>query len=130
MPKTAEFHQANITVLVRVINGDKSDGDLEGYINRGLDWDEPVDEADRYEIVIKWYLEPEKLPVTVDVTLRRRQQFRPAPGVTCTATNTDLATGQEQQGETLEVDGHGLLTFVGFTVTSVEGNRLTIARGG
>ncbi len=110
-------------------NGEKTDGDPVGYMNRGLDWEDPVDEPDRYEIVIKWYLEPEDLPVTVDVTPRRRQQFKPQAGAACTAINTDLATGREVQRERVQVGEHGLLTFPRFQVTSAQGNRLTFTGG-
>ena len=48
---------------------------------------------------------------------------------TCTAINTDLATGREVQREGVQVGEHGLLTFPRLQVTSVEGNRLTLTGG-
>ncbi|MEN6641554.1 MAG: prolyl oligopeptidase family serine peptidase [Armatimonadia bacterium] len=109
-------------------NGDAANGTPVGYMNRGLWWEEPVDEAGRYEVVVKWTLEAEKLPVTVDVTPRRLQAFRLKPGETVTARNIAVGTGAEVQKETLKVDEDGLLTFKGFKVTAPEGNRLVLSR--
>lgn len=108
-------------------NGDAKDGDIEGYMNRGLAYDEPVDEAGKYEAVVKWTLEAEKLPVTVDVTPRRLQAFKLQPGDKVTARNV-AADGAEEQQETLVVDGAGLVTFRGFRVTSAAGNRLVLTQ--
>lgn len=108
-------------------NGEATDGDIVGFMNRGLSFAEPVDEAGKYEVLIKWTLEPEKLPVTVDVTPRRLQAFKLKPGDRVTAVNLDEA-GKEVQRETLTVDEAGLVTFKGFRVTGVGGNRMVLER--
>jgi len=108
-------------------NGDAADGDIVGYINRGLDWQDPVDEAKRYEVLIRWTLDAAQLPVTVDVTPRRVQAFRPNPGETCEAVNLDAAATEIQRA-TIVADANGLLTFVGFRITSRDGNRLVLQR--
>jgi hypothetical protein len=108
-------------------NGDKKDGDLVGFMGRGFTWEPPLDEAGKYEVLIKWILEPEKLPVTVDVTPRRVQGFKLKPGDKVTAVNVE-AEGQEVQRETLVADEAGLVTWKGFKVTSAGGNRMVLVR--
>ena len=108
-------------------NGDKTDGDSEGYMNRGLDWSSVKDTPKRYEVLIKWTLKAADLPVTVDVTPRRVQAFRLKPGESCAAVNVDAA-GSEIQRLTIKADEHGLFTFPGFRVTSARGNRLALTR--
>ncbi len=108
--------------------GPKAEGDLIGHINRGLSCDEPVDEADRYEVVIKADPQIAPLPITVDLTPRRRQAFKPAPGAQVIATNTDAA-GNELQRQTVTVDAQGLITFAGFQITSADGNTLRLGVG-
>ena len=108
-------------------NGDATDGDIVGYMNRWLDHDEPTDQKDKYEVVVRWEGPQEKLPVTVDVTPRRRQSFRPQPGTTCMARNVALDTQQCVQEAKLEVEADGLLTVKQFRLTSAKGNKLTIS---
>jgi len=109
-------------------NGDPADGDLVGYFSRGLTWEEPVDEADRYEVVVKWTLDVAALPVTVDVTPRRIHAFKLQPGQAVTARNVSLATGETIQEQTLTVDEQGLVTFEGLQITGAEGNQLVLTR--
>jgi pimeloyl-ACP methyl ester carboxylesterase len=109
-------------------NGDPKDGDIAGFMGRGFTWEEPKDEAERYEVVVKWILEPAALPVTVDVTPRRLQAFHLAPGDQVTAINLDAASGAEVQKVTLTADAQGLVTFCGFQITSAAGNRLVLSR--
>lgn len=117
----------NLSVDNNPGNGDAKDGDPVGFMGRGLTWDAPVDEAGKYEVLIKWTLEPEKLPVTVDVTPRRLQAFKLQPGEKIRAMNV-AADGSKVQEETLTVDESGLVTLKGFKVTSAAGNRLTLTR--
>lgn len=51
-----------------------------GWINRGFYWKDIVDEKDSYEITLQLFHPEIKYPVTVDVTIRRRQNFHPSPG--------------------------------------------------
>ncbi len=108
-------------------NGDAKDGDIEGYMNRGLVYDPPADAADRYEVLIKWALEADKLPVTVDVTPRRLQALKLKPGDQVTAMNL-AADGTEVQKLTLTADDQGLVTFPAFKVISAAGNRLVLTK--
>ena len=107
--------------------GDAAEGDLVGFMNRGLDYDEPTDTPAKYEVVIRWNQEAGVLPVTVDVTPRRRQRFKPEPGARCVAVNVDLATNREVRRQHVTVERSGLLTVTRFRLTSEKGNRLTVA---
>jgi len=108
-------------------NGDNTSGDTVGFMNRGLNWADPVETADRYEVRILYDLEAADLPLTVDVTPRRCQAFRLAPGQTCAAANLDGA-GREIQSLRLTADRFGLVTVPQFRVTQREGNRLVLSR--
>ncbi|MCK5805132.1 MAG: hypothetical protein KAI66_20030, partial [Lentisphaeria bacterium] len=88
-------------------NGDSTDGDGVGFMNRGLDWGEPGESAARYEVLVTYGLDAAHLPLTVDVTPRRRQAFKMVPGAVCTAVNLD-GTGREIQRVRLTADPHGL----------------------
>lgn len=107
--------------------GDNSDGDVVGFMNRGLNWADPVETTARYEVLITYELDAADLPLRVDVTPRRCQAFRLTPGESCTAANID-ATGKTLQTLRLAADPGGRLTFPGFEVTSREGNRLVLSR--
>ena len=108
-------------------NGDNDNGDIVGYINRGLDWTAPKETADRYELLVTCDKTVGDLPLTVDVTPRRCQSFRLLPGQTCTAANID-ATGQTIQSLPLTADRWGLVTFPQFQVTTPAGNRLILTK--
>ena len=49
-------------------------------MNRGIDWKTLADEPGKYVIGLKIAHPEIRYPVTADVTIRRRQKFRPAPG--------------------------------------------------
>jgi hypothetical protein len=61
-------------------NGDPKDGDIIGWINRGMDWQAIEDTAARYVITLLADFPGATYPVLTDVTLRRVQRFRPGPG--------------------------------------------------
>jgi len=108
-------------------NGDNNHGDIEGYMNRGLNWTDPTETAARYEVLITYDLDVTHLPLTVDVTPRRCQAFKLSPGQTCSAANIDAA-GQAIQSVQLTADRFGLATFTGFRLTRREGNRLVLTK--
>lgn len=85
-------------------NGDPDDGDLVGWINRGMKWDNVKDTPELFEMTLSAAHPEMKYPVTCDVTFRRRQQFKAAPG-------TRIAV--EINGEKREtvIDKNGLLTI-------------------
>lgn len=63
-------------------NGDIKDGDLIGWMNRGIKWKTLADEPGRYCIEVTVSHPGITYPVTADVTIRRRQKFLPKPGET------------------------------------------------
>lgn len=107
-------------------NGTPADGDIVGFFGRGFTWEAPVESATKYEVLLRWALEADKLPVTVDVTPRRVQAFKPQPGQQVTATNLAADSGQEVQKLTVTVDEAGRITVPGFRLTSAAGNRLVL----
>lgn len=108
-------------------NGDNNSGDIVGYINRGLNWTDPKETADRYQALVTYDRAAGDLPLSVDVTPRRCQIFRLPPGQTCAAANVD-ATGQTIQSMPLKAERWGLVTFPGFKLTAPEGNRLILTK--
>jgi hypothetical protein len=108
-------------------NDDSDNGTTEGYINRGLDWQDATEDANRYEMLITYDLEAKNLPLTVDVTPRRHQAFKLSPGQGCTAVNKDVA-GKEIQRLKLKADKFGLITFPKFQLTQSKGNRLILTK--
>lgn len=105
-------------------NGDPADGDLEGWINRGMDWTDIIDERDEYALTVTADYPGLERPVTVDITPRRLQAFRPAAG--------------ERLG--VEVDGSpaadvvvppgGRFTIPRVRIASVSGVRVRVQRSG
>jgi hypothetical protein len=89
-------------------NGDPEDGDLIGWINRGMKWDNIVDKPDRFEMTLTAAHPDMKYPVTCDVTFRRRQQFKPAKGAVVTVT-------VDGKKSSVKIDNDGLLTIKGVT---------------
>src|SRR5262249_13833295 len=83
-------------------NGDPKDGDLEGAINLGFDWKDVLDEEGRWSVTLANDLAKDEM--TVDVTPRRCQKFKPRPGeqVRWTTSNGDSGS--------ITVDKWGLVT--------------------
>ena len=83
--------------------GDPKDGDRIGWINRGIHWQNILDTPQKYEITLKVYHPQIKYPATADITIRRRQRFRFAPG-------TVLSFAYGKVKGQLRIDKDGLLT--------------------
>ena len=62
--------------------GGIEDGDITGWMNRGIKWKTLADEPGCYRIRLSISHPEIKYPVTADVTIRRRQKFLPKPGAT------------------------------------------------
>ena len=105
-------------------NGDKQDGDPVGFMNRGLDFEVLADEPDRYEARVFWYLEPDHLPVTVDVTPRRVQGMHWKPGDVLTA----VITGAETVRRDITVDDLGLATIAAVELRSPDDVRIELRK--
>ncbi len=109
-------------------NGDKTDGDLVGFINYGLEWSGIVDEPNQYKVTIRSTLSDTIYPVTVDVTPRRLQYFRVHPGQIFRVVNRDGA-GAIVEEKIAAVDSGGLLTYEAFAITSEQGNTMEVIGG-
>jgi hypothetical protein len=78
------------------------DGPKEGYVNLGFAWEDVLDEERRWSVTVS--NAEAKEDMTVDITPRRCQRFRPAPG-------ESLAWRTDRHGSgTVEADEHGLVT--------------------
>ncbi|OHB58675.1 MAG: hypothetical protein A2Y12_14180 [Planctomycetes bacterium GWF2_42_9] len=106
-------------------NGDNTDGDIIGFINRGLDWHDIIDTPSSYEITVTADHPDVVFPVTVDITPRRRQLFNPAPGIQVIAKNKSEA-GTIIDTRYLIVDADGRITYDQFAITSGGGNTLIL----
>jgi hypothetical protein len=94
-------------------------GDSVGTLNGYMDWDPAlVDSSLEWQVVLRtrglstlWgqLLAPESL--TVDVTPRRVQRFKPAPGLAVTWTATRLSDGAKVQSGMVDVDPLGFVTL-------------------
>ena len=101
-------------------NGDPQDGDIVGWMNRGLGWADVVDDPQRYGITVTCGYPGMSYPVTVDVTLRRVQRFKVRPGEKLIA-----KVGAEPDRE-VYVDEYGLITLPRVAILSAEGTRITL----
>jgi hypothetical protein len=100
-------------------NGDPKEGDLVGGINLGFDWKEVLDEPGRWAVTLTNDLA--RADMTVDVTPRRCQQFKPRPGTTLRWTASIGAAG------TLTTDAHGLVTVRRVVIQPGKSTRLSIS---
>ncbi len=85
--------------------GEKEDGDITGWMNRGLTWTKPVETQNSWSIRI--HMQGDFLPpsCTVDVTPRRLTRFRIVPNETLLV-----------NGAPVQADCSGLLTIPGITL--------------
>ena len=86
-------------------SGDIGKGDITGWMNRGIDWQTLADEPEKYEINLKIAHPEIRYPVTADVTIRRRQKFRPRPGQ-----SVQVRINGQPAPEPVKLDPSGLLT--------------------
>jgi hypothetical protein len=82
--------------------GDPKVGDMEGGINLGFSWNQVVDEESRWSVTLSNDLCQAEM--TVDVTPRRCQKFKPAAAAKCAWSNTAGGSGE------VVADAHGLVT--------------------
>ena len=103
-------------------DGDAKDGDLVGWINRGLAWKDMVDAADTYEITVTADCPGIVFPIAVDVTPRRVQRFCLAPGQ-----RLGVRIGAAAPVE-ITVDAQGLFTVPKVAIQSAEGTRISVRK--
>ena len=100
-------------------NGDIKDGDLIGWMNRGIGWKTLADEPGIYKIKLKIAHPEIRYPVTSDITIRRRQKFRPAPGQ-----SVQVKINGQKTIKPIRLDKYGQLTVP--NVTFADRNDVTI----
>jgi hypothetical protein len=100
--------------------GDPKEGDLEGGINLGFDWKDVVDEDRAWEATIS--NSRAKGEMTVDVTPRRCQKFRPKPGDALKWTVSLGGSGS------VTADAAGLVTIEKVRLASTEPTTIRITR--
>jgi len=103
-------------------DGDPADGDVVGWINRGIDWVDIVDEPDQYAVTVQQAYEGVQYPITVDITPRRVQQFTVQPGDTVSVTVGD------EVARSITVDEYGLITVPGVRIGDAAGTRVLVRR--
>lgn len=104
-------------------NGDKSNGDTVGWMNRGMSWEGIEDDSSHYAITIKTSYPGVKYPVFVDVTPRRLQKFKPSPGESLPVSLQGRGAGR------VLVDNQGLFTVKQVSIPSGEGVRIVVSKG-
>ena len=103
-------------------NGAPDNGDIIGWINRGMDWKEIEDAPDRYAITVTADYPGLQYPVRTDMTLRRVQQFKTRPGEKLSVTIGDAAP------VSITADTTGHITITRLTIPSQTGVRVVIRR--
>jgi hypothetical protein len=100
--------------------GDPKEGALEGGINLGFDWKDVADDQGKWSVRLSNELA--KADMTVDVTPRRCQKFKPKPGETV---KWQASTGSSG---TATADGKGLVTIPKVALLPGKETVLTISR--
>ena len=103
-------------------DGRPDNGDVIGWINRGMDWRPPSDTANRYAITIQAEYPGIEYPVRTDVTLRRVQKFKTSPGERL------LVRVGAGPARPIQADAAGRIRVTGLAIPSRDGVRVTIER--
>lgn len=109
--------------------GDPGNGDASGQINAYLYW-EPnsiIDRPERWEITAGLIEGAPQDSAAVDITPRRRQQFRARPGDHFTWSNTSLHSNKAIQSGQVMTDQWGLITLEKVLVGKSK-NRISISK--
>ena len=103
-------------------NGDPANGDIIGWINRGMDWKDIEDTPDRYALTVTADYPGLKYPVRTDLTLRRLQCFK-----LTAAEPLNVQIGRAAPVG-IKADATGHLT-IPVSIPSRDGVRIVIQRG-
>ena len=102
--------------------GAPDDGDIVGWIGRGMDWKDIEDTADHFAITVLANYPGLEYPVRTDVTLRRVQRFKTAPGEQLNARIGDAAPMN------ITGDSNGRVTIPRVVIPNSAGVRVTVRR--
>lgn len=103
-------------------NGQPANGDIVGWINRGLDWSNIEDEPDHYAITIVADFPGIQYPVKTDFSLRRVQRFKVSPG-----TKLNVAIG-DARPIAVESARDGRISIPNVAIPTNAGVRVVIRR--
>jgi hypothetical protein len=103
-------------------NGAPDDGDIIGWMNRGMDWKDIEDASDHYSILLLADYPDIQYPVRTDITLHRVQKFKTAPGEKVSVRIGDDAP------ISLTADPNGRITVPQVAIPSKAGVRVSILR--
>jgi len=103
-------------------NGAPDNGDIIGWINRGMDWKNIEDTRERYAITLLADYPGLEYPVRTDITLRRVQQFKMKPGEKLTVRIGDAAP------VSVTTDAAGRVTVAGVSIPSKAGVRVSMTK--
>jgi pectate lyase len=103
-------------------NGSPGDGDIIGWINRGVDWKEVEDTPDHYALIILADAVESSYPVSTEITLHRVRQFRTQPGEKLSVRIGDAAP------TTVSTDHQGRITIPKVLIPSTNGVHIRIDR--
>lgn len=101
-------------------DGRPEDGDIVGWMNRGMGWRDIDDRADRYAVTLTADYPGLAYPVRTDVTLRRLQRFHPDGGKRLRVLAGDRPVGA------VERDAQGHLRLLQVEIPAKEGIRIEI----
>ncbi|MCX6898363.1 MAG: prolyl oligopeptidase family serine peptidase [Verrucomicrobia bacterium] len=104
-------------------NGDPADGDIIGWINRGMDWKDIEDAPDRYAITVTADYPGLEYPVRTDITLRRLQRFKVKSSESLSVRIGNTAP------VSIKADALGLLTIPSVSIPSRNGVHVVVQRG-
>jgi hypothetical protein len=103
-------------------NGDPANGDLIGWINRGMEWKDIEDESEHYAITVVADYPGVAYPVRTDMSLRRVQRFKVAPRSTLS-----VSVG-EAPPMIVTAGADGRITVPNVVIPSARGIRVLIRR--
>jgi hypothetical protein len=103
-------------------DGHLDNGDLIGWMNRGMDWKQIEDTADHYAITISADYPGVAYPVQTDLALRRVQQFKTRPGE-----QLSVRIGAAEPLR-MTADARGRITIPRIAIPSPAGVRIMIHR--
>jgi pimeloyl-ACP methyl ester carboxylesterase len=103
-------------------NGAPEDGDIIGWMNRGMDWKDVEDTSDYYAIVLLAEYPGIAYPVHTDVTLRRVQHFKTRPAEKLHVSIGDAAP------ISITADATGHVTIPNLAIPSKDGIHIAIRR--
>jgi pimeloyl-ACP methyl ester carboxylesterase len=103
-------------------DGRPSDGDIIGWMNRGMDGTDVEDTGERYAITLRADYPGIQYPVRTDVTLRRVQQFKTRP-----AERLRVVIGNDPP-RSIQSGANGRITIPQVSITSRAGTRIVIHR--